>query len=142
MSILTHVEAVFDYPCDAIPIVLTQVIESANPKLVSLPMGATGFEIELVHTASVPDEQGKIYTFVQRESTGQEYIVGYVYSRDELITLEPCVAEGLAAFMDEVEEDSVVMTPNGLFYLLEDNVEVINPSELRQKVIEGMPSFD
>lgn len=142
MKIITHVEAVFDYPCDAIAVVMNQIIESPNPRLVTLPIGATGFEIELVHTVEGIDDDGNKRTFVQRECTGQAYIVGYVYGRDELVTLDPQVSAGITAFLDEIDEDTVVMTAGGLFFLLEDDVEAIAPSQLKQKSFEGMPSLD
>lgn len=142
MKIKTHVEAVFEYPCDAIPVVMNQIIESPNPRLVTLPLGATGFEIVLVHTLDGSDVDGNQRTFVQRECIGKEYIVGYVYGRDDLVALEPQVAEGIAAFLDETDWRAVVMTPGGLFFPTDEDVEVIEPSQLKQKSVEGMPLFD
>ena len=143
MTVQSHIEAIFFYPDDAIAAVLNQIVGSTSVRLVTLPLGAIGFEFERVFTTTVTDDDGKKRTFIQREPIeDQSYIVGFVYGRDDLTRLDAVTADGLAKFMDEEDEGVVVMTASGLFYPIEEGYEIVAPSQLRQSLFEGMPSFD
>lgn len=143
MTVQSHIEAIFFYPGDAIAVVLNQIVESPSPRLVALPVGAIGFDFERVFTTVATDDDGKERTFIQREPIeDQSYVVGFVYGREDLTRLDTVTADGLAKFMDEEDEDTVIMTAAGLFYPVEDGYEVVEPSHLRQQSFEGMPSLD
>jgi hypothetical protein len=143
VTVQVHIEAIFFYPGDAIAVVLNQIVESPSPRLVSLPVGAIGFEFERVFTTLATDDSGEQRTFIQREPIeDQRFGVGFVYGRDDLARLDTVTAEGLARYLDEEDEDAVVMTAAGLFYPVEDDYEVVDPSQLRQMLFEEMPSLD